>query len=52
MESQTVWKSENQGIKEETFIQMGRRGRDGQPRHRGQAARQRLEDWESKATGE
>ena len=30
-ENQTVWKSDNQGDKEETFIQMGRRGRDRQP---------------------
>ena len=30
-ENQTVWKSENQGVKEETFIQTGRRGGDGQP---------------------
>ena len=29
-ENQTVWKSDNQGIKEETFIQTGRRGGDGQ----------------------
>ena len=29
-ENQTVWKSNNQGDKEETFIQTGRRGRDGQ----------------------
>ena len=29
-ENQTVWKSDNQGVKEETFIQIGRRGRDGQ----------------------
>ena len=29
-ENQTVWKSNNQGVKEETFIQTGRRGRDGQ----------------------
>ena len=28
-ENQTVWKSNNQGVKEETFIQTGRRGRDG-----------------------
>ena len=26
-----MWKSNNQGDKEETFIQTGRRGRDGQP---------------------
>ena len=30
-EYQTVWKSDNQGDKEETFIQTGRRGRDWQP---------------------
>ena len=29
-ENLTVWKSDNQGDKEETFIQIGRRGRDGQ----------------------
>ena len=27
-ENQTVWKSDNKGVKEETFIQTGRRGRD------------------------
>ena len=30
-ENQTVWKSDNQGDKEETFILTGRRGGDGQP---------------------
>ena len=30
-ENQTVWKSDNQGVKEETLIQTGRRGGDGQP---------------------
>ena len=30
-ENQTEWKSDNQGDKEDTFIQTGRRGRDGQP---------------------
>ena len=30
-ENRTVWKSDNQGDKEETFIQTGRRGRDEQP---------------------
>ena len=30
-ENQTVWKSDNQGDKEETFIQTSRRGGDGQP---------------------
>ena len=29
-ENPTVWKSDNQGVKEETFIQTGRRGGDGQ----------------------
>ena len=29
-EKRTVWKSDNQGVKKETFIQTGRRGRDGQ----------------------
>ena len=29
-ESRTVWKSSNQVVKEETFIQTGRRGEDGQ----------------------
>ena len=29
-ENQTVWKSDNQGDKEETFIQTSRRGGDGQ----------------------
>ena len=28
-ENRAVWKSNNQGVKEETFIQTGRRGRDG-----------------------
>ena len=32
-------KSNNQGVKEETFIQTGRRGRDGQPGWRGLMAR-------------
>ena len=30
-ENQTVWKSDNQGVKEETFIQAGRRGGERQP---------------------
>ena len=30
-ENQTVWKSNNQGVKEETYIQTGRRGRDRKP---------------------
>ena len=32
-ENRTVWKSDNQGDKKETFIQTGRRGRDGQLGH-------------------
>ena len=30
-ENRTVWKCDNQGVKQETFIKTGRRGRDGQP---------------------
>ena len=30
-ENRIVWKSDNEGVKEETFIQTGRRGGDGQP---------------------
>ena len=30
-QNRTVWKSDNQGVKEDTFIQTGRRGRDEQP---------------------
>ena len=37
--------SKNQGDKEETFIQTGRRGGDGQPGQRGLTARQWLVDW-------
>ena len=43
-ENGTVWKSDNQGDKEETFIQTSRRGGDGQPGRRGPAARWRLAD--------
>ena len=32
----------NQGVKEKTFIQTGRRGRDGQPEGRGLSARWQL----------
>ena len=39
--NQTLWKSDNQGIKEEKFIQTGRRDGDGQ---RGHMARWQLED--------
>ena len=41
--NQTVWKSNNQEVKE-TFIQTGRRGRDRQLGQRGHAARRQLED--------
>ena len=30
-ENRVVWKFDNQGVKEETFIQTSQRGRDGQP---------------------
>ena len=43
-ENRTVWKSNNQGDKEETFIQTSRRGRDGQPGWKGLAARWWLAD--------
>ena len=43
-ENQTVWKSDNQRVKEETFIQSDRRGRDCQPGRRGYGARQWLVD--------
>ena len=43
-ENLTVWKSDNQGVKEETFIQTARRGREGQLGWRGCMARWRLED--------
>ena len=34
-ENWTVYKSDNQGVKEETLIRTGRRGGDGQPGRRG-----------------
>ena len=43
-ENQTAWKSDNQGVKEETIIQTSRRGGDRQPGWRGLAARQQLDD--------
>ena len=43
-ENQTVWKSNNQGVKEETFIQTGRRGGEGQAGQIGCTSRQWLED--------
>ena len=51
-ENQTVWKSNNQGVKEETFIQIGRRGGDGQSGWRGCVARQQLEDWAVEAAAD
>ena len=54
-ENQTVWKSDNQGVKEETFIQTGRRVETGSQveRTRGKAAgggpgrvSWQLADWE------
>ena len=43
-ENRTVWKSDNQGVKEETFIQTSRRGADRQPGWRGLIARGQLAD--------
>ena len=43
-EYRTVWKSDNQGVKEETFIQTSRRDGDGQLGRSGLTARQQLED--------
>ena len=43
-EKSTVWKSDNQGIKEETFIQTGRRVRDEQLGWRGHTAKWWLVD--------
>ena len=39
-----LWKSKNQGIKEETFMQTNKRGRDRQPGQRGCATRWQLVD--------
>ena len=39
-ENQTSWTSDNQGVKDKTFIQSGRRGGDRQLVQRGCAARQ------------
>ena len=44
MGNQTVWNSHNQGVKEETFIQTGRRGRDRKLGQRGRTARWQLAD--------
>ena len=38
-ENQTIWKSDNEGIKEETVILTGRRGGDGQLGQRGHTTR-------------
>ena len=43
-ENLTVWKSDNQGVKEEIFIQTGRRDGDGQPGRRVLVARWQLAD--------
>ena len=43
-ENRTVWKSDKQGDKEETFIQISRRGRDRQPGQRGLQATLQLVD--------
>ena len=48
-ENQTVWKSDNQGVKDETFIQMGRKGGNRQPGWRGPLANQQLEEWAGEA---
>ena len=41
-----MWNSDNQGVKEETFIQTGRRGGDRQLGQRGCTAKQQQVDWE------
>ena len=40
----TIWKSDNHHLEEETFIQIGRRSRDRQPRWRGHTPRWNLDD--------
>ena len=54
-ENQTVWKSDNQGVKE-TNIQTGRRGSDGKPGQQGHVkvaagepgqVRQKMADWDT-----
>ena len=42
IENQTAYKSDNQGVKKETFVQTGRRGGDGQPEWRRLAERRWL----------
>ena len=44
-ENQTVWKSDNKGVKEETFIQTSRRDGERAAGERGLRARQQLADW-------
>ena len=44
-ENWTVWKSNNQGVKEETVTQTGIRGRDRQPGWRGYVAKWWLEEY-------
>ena len=44
IENQTTWKPNNQGDKEETFTQTGRRGGEGQLEQRGLAATWQLVD--------
>ena len=43
--NQTVWKSNNQGVKEETFIQTGSRDGERQLGQRGFTARWWLVEW-------
>ena len=43
-ENRTLWKSDNQGVKEDTFIQTSRRGGDTQAGWRGLVVRQWLAD--------
>ena len=47
-ENQTVWKSDNQGVKEETFFQTSRRSGDGQP---GREDSQQGGDWKTRLSG-
>ena len=47
-ENWTVWKSNSQGVKENTFIQTGSRGRDGQLGREDSQKRRWLEDWVGK----
>ena len=47
-ENQTVWKFNNQGVKEEILTQTSRRGGDRQLGQRGLTAREQLEDQEGK----